>query len=329
MLVWLGAHLRERLGLQLVVGYLQAFLVAGAILVAASGLVQYYGWTFIADHFAGAAKGMGMFGYVGQRNTFANYLACGLASLLFLYARSRLPTWAAVVLAMPLAVGLILSGSRGAWVFLLIVLAAAVWTWWRSGEVRPRRLAGFAAFILITAAFLQVLAQVIPWLQGSPEQRFATGGERLAGALGQGEAGLQPSVRVYLWKQAWLIFTGSPILGVGFGEFAWNLFLHAASFDGKQWVVDAHSHNALLQLLAEAGIVGPLCLAVPLFMWVRRFPWRAASLQHGWLLAVLGIELAHSMVEFPLWIPGFLGIAALLFGVGSQGSLEFRLTRVA
>jgi hypothetical protein len=92
--------------------------------------------------------------------------------------------------------------------------------------------------------------------------------------------------------------------------------------------LDRHSHNLFLQLLAETGVAGFLCVAVPLASWLYRMPWRHASPERCWALGVLAIMGMHSMVEFPLWNAGFLGVCALLFGLASPAFAALDLTRL-
>jgi hypothetical protein len=158
-----------------------------------------------------------------------------------------------------------------------------------------------------------------------PEGRVLTGGERWLAMFAMDAGQGNEEIRPYLYRQAWTIFSQSPVLGSGFGEFGWYLFFDASSFNGVRSVVDRHAHNIVLQLLAETGVVGALCVAVPLVLWAIAFPWRKPTLDRAWLVCILAIEAAHSMVEFPLWHANFLGLAAVMLGLGAEGFFSFRL----
>ena len=43
-----------------------------------------------------------------------------------------------------------------------------------------------------------------------------------------------------------------------------------------------------------------------------------------WIIAAVGIEMIHSMVEFPLWSTHFLGVTALLMGLGARPGTDSR-----
>src|SRR5258708_25041799 len=64
-----------------------------------------------------------MFGTVNQPNNFADYLGCAVISVAFLHARNALSLLPALLVALPLAAGMALSGSRGSWGYLAIALA--------------------------------------------------------------------------------------------------------------------------------------------------------------------------------------------------------------
>jgi hypothetical protein len=123
------------------------------------------------------------------------------------------------------------------------------------------------------------------------------------------------------------MFAGHPFLGVGFGEFAWNLLEHGAGFDGSKSAMTSHAHNALMDLLAETGLLGALCVAVPLALWLRAFPWSKPDLDTGWMLTLLAIQGAHSMLEYPLWHANFLGLTAVLLGAVPQPLVGLRFSR--
>jgi len=123
------------------------------------------------------------------------------------------------------------------------------------------------------------------------------------------------------------MFARHPFLGAGFGEFAWDLLEHGGGFDGRNSAMASHAHNAPLELLAETGLFGTLCVAVPLALWLRAFPWSRPGLDAGWILTVIGIQAAHSMVEYPLWHANFLGLSAVLLGAFTRPAVTLALSR--
>jgi hypothetical protein len=78
LLAWLGAHLREHLGLERVALGLQGFIASGGFLVAITGFLLYYQIDWAGFRLISGAGMDGMYGTIAQRNNFANYLGWGL-----------------------------------------------------------------------------------------------------------------------------------------------------------------------------------------------------------------------------------------------------------
>ncbi len=326
LLVWLGAHLREQCGLDRVGLVLQVFLAFGGFLVAVTGFILYYQIDWGGFRLVSGDGSEGMYGSIAQRNHFANYLACALASVVFLFGRRRLSLPLATLLAVPLVLGLVLSSSRSAWVFALLVPLAAFWTFWLGDRERLKPLAVFSLGMLILFAILNAIAAHTSWFTG-PGMEPVTSGERWMQTMASDPAQLGVQIRIYLFKEAWAMFARHPFLGAGFGEFAWNLLEHGEGFDARSSAMATHAHNALLDLLAETGLFGTLCVAVPLVLWLRAVPWSKPGLDTGWILTVIGIQAAHSMVEYPLWHANFLGLAAVLLGALAQPAVTLVFSR--
>jgi len=326
LLVWLGAHLREHLGLERVGLVLQVFVAFGGFLVAVTGFMMYYQIDWAGFRLISGAGMDGMYGTIAQRNNFANYLACALASVVFLFGRGRLSLPLATLLVVPLVLGLVLSISRSAWIYVLLISISACWAFWLGDRGRLKPLVVFSLVVVIAFASLNFVVAYSSWFSPGGEQ-IQTLGERWVQTVSSGQARLGVQIRVYLLNEAWAMFAARPVIGVGFGEFAWNLLEHGASFDGRNSAMASHAHNVLLGLLAETGLLGTLCVAVPLALWLRAFPWSQPGLDAGWILTVIGIQAAHSMVEYPLWHANFLALAAVLLGAAAQPAVELRFNR--
>ena len=137
--------------------------------------------------------------------------------------------------------------------------------------------------------------------------------QRMLAYNGGGDTG--GSIRLYLWHEALLMFLQFPLLGVGFGQFAWHHFqllplLQASNISGLY----NNAHNLVFQLAAEAGIAGLLALFVSVGNLVLRPPPCAPSAAHWWGYAALGVLAIHSLLEYPLWYTYFLAVAAILLG---------------
>lgn len=279
LVLWAAASLRSApAGL-----WLLRALAAGGFLMALSGVGEYFADLLTVDRPAG----FGMVGTLGQRNMFAAYLACGLAALLALRAHWGL----ALTLGLPMAVAAAYSGSRLCW---LILPAAAL-------AARDRR-----ALALWAACFTAFVA-----FRLGPAAAAVTR-EAVDAASNAHEA---VESRWALASLAWRVWLDHPMFGAGFGEFAYQSYLHLRPGDPAG--LERHAHNAALQLLAETGVVGTGILFAGFVAWARRVEWNkmgrsATARALASLLLIVGI---YSCAEFPLWHAQLLVLTAAVMGI--------------
>lgn len=317
LLIWLGAQLAASNGLERAATILATCLLAGAVANAAAGMIQFYGRpTLLEDIVADLPYGAGAWGNISQQNLYANYLALGGAALLFLWHRGNLRTAHALAAAILLAWASALSGSRSSMMYALWFALIGILGGRLQSGIEGRRLK-FAALTL--AATMLVAHIAIPWLNGA----FALD-TTAKGALERAtRTSLEGEPRWQAWLLAWRIFSDAPIVGVGIGGFAGALFRSGlppslTQFGNQVWT---SPHNLPVQLLAETGALGTLlALACPGVWWwqtVRRYVTNAQPAL-WWIIAATGIEFIHSIFEYPLWSAHFLGVTALLIGLGAQ-----------
>jgi O-antigen ligase len=312
LLVMLGHRLRVELGLPLVVTVLAAFLVVGAELNTLSGIIQHYHLRTFLDSVVTVKTASAVYGNIAQPNHFANYLAMGLASIGLLHMRLSLRSWQTALLVAPMLFVMVLSGSRSAW-FYLIFIAGMSFLWQRRDKTYLP-IMKYSLLLLLGFGLMHLVVQ-IPWFAG-------VGGvttlDRMFGEVGSG------AIRLYLWKESLLIFTHFPILGSGFGQFAWQHFQLSAELHDLSIVgLYNNAHNLIMQLAAETGLAGLSILFATLGMWFIQALKDQRTIYHWWgycVLAVLGI---HSLLEYPLWYAYFIGVAAISLGL--MESTTYRL----
>jgi O-antigen ligase len=323
LIVMLGAWLGAEAGEGRVAHALQWWLAVAGALVAASGFMQYYHTPLSAVTVVALASRNVMFGFIGQPNNFADYLGITLLCIAFLYSRAALALAPALLMSLLVLGGMALCGSRASWGYMAILLALVPVVYRGEDAEAGRRFLRFAVLGLAIFSVIELLNLYTDVLTG-PEGQPATAGERF---ITQMEISANPRMQFSL--NAWLMFLSDPILGVGFGEYAWRSFELAADLPGRILPgLDRHAHNLFLQLLAETGVAGFLCIAVPLAYWLYRSSWRRLSPERCWALGVLGVVGLHSMLEFPLWHANFLGVFALLFGLLSPPFATLAMSRL-
>ena len=303
LLVMLGHRLRVELGLPLLTLVLATFLVLGAELNALAGILQHYRWHTFLNSVVTVKTSSAVYGNIAQPNHFADYLAMGLASIGLLTMRWSLRVWQVMLLVLPLLFVMALSGSRSAWLYLLFMVAMSYLWQRRDRALLP--LLKYASLLLFGFVLMHFVVQ-IPWLGSS------TGAVTTVDRISVGSG----SIRLYLWKESWLIFSQFPLLGAGFGQFAWQHFhlggeLQNLSITGLY----NNAHNLVMQLAAETGLAGLSVLFGTLGLWL--WPaWREhRTVYQWWGYSVLGVVGIHSLLEYPLWYGYFIGIAAVALGM--------------
>jgi len=319
-----GHVLGRRMTLDSIARTLAWFLLAGGVVHALIGLMQYYRVSTPFDFLVAQMAGTTVYGNLGQPNHYAAYITLSLASVAYLYGRGKLQGVLATACAALFLVVLALIGSRSPWLYLAMLAGFALVLHRLRRGAASRRLAVFACWLLpgFIAANLLVTLPILAPREGLA---MTTSAERLFNmAVGIGS-------RLELWGEAWRMFLAAPVLGAGFGQFTWHHFLHQAAYGGP---FDAaglfnHSHNIVFQLLAETGIAGALIIVGAVLAWLAGLRRVNFDLEWWWLLALLGVIGIHSLLEYPLWYSYFLGPAALLLGLGAQRSLAVRFSGTA
>jgi O-antigen ligase len=281
--------------------------LAAALLSAAIGLLQYFGYSSALGSWVNSTVPGEAFANLRQRNQFATLTNIGLASLLWwsvqLRTRLALATLSAsrrceqglsalvLLAAALLALGNAASSSRtGMMQLLLLLLLGLIWGAWRLPA--PRR-------ILLTALLAYGLATLLlPLLAGLDPQ--ASG---ILKRLHEGDAAC--SSRLTLWSNVLHLIAQKPWLGWGWGDLDYAHFI--TLYPGARFcdILD-NAHNLPLHLAVELGLPFALlvCALAAWLLWRTR-PWREqdATRQLAW--SVLALILLHSMLEYPLWYGPF------------------------
>ena len=324
LLILLGALLRRQLGMNTIVIALAWCVLVGGELSAVAGVLQYYDISSFLNPLVIRSYGKA-FGNLGQPNHYAAYLMFGLASAVYLFASGRMRGIAAVVCAAPLVFALGLSMSRSAWLYLGTALVLALLLRMRNADEKSRRLVvsmGLLVLGFILDQWLMTLPLFAPAAFAPAELHFSTATERIFAVPGI-------SIKVEHARRAWWAFTQAPLLGVGWGQFAWYDFEFKALF-GVRHASEPfnHSHNLVTQLLAETGLAGTLLITGGALLWLWDLRKARFDLEHWWLLALVATLGIHSLLEYPLWHAYFLGMAAIALGIGATRFVTLGLQRM-
>jgi O-antigen ligase len=159
-------------------------------------------------------------------------------------------------------------------------------------------------FILLLSAYLMPRSRTarLRWI--AAVLVFSFSGALLAGqvfARLQGVDLYTEVTRLGIWAGAGLLFSGNPIMGVGYGNFKTALTSVIAVPEG--YMLDAH--NLYLELLAETGIIGLAAFAILILTSVRCARRMFCAPQEGMqsiagfaVIAGIAGVLVHGMVEY-------------------------------
>lgn len=311
LIMTLARSLRQVLRLERLADLLATAVLYGALIAALQLALQLINPAWGLGWILPIARGGGN---LGQPNHLANYLWLGMASLIYLRTRERIGVVKVGVYALTLLSAASLTGSRSVLLYALGFALLSVWAAWHFREKPLSDIARLSLLILPATILLQF---VFAHLDLASQLQTSVSGERLF----QSVSGT--SQRLQLWRTGLAIFLEHPWLGAGIGQFPVNSYLIVgAAPDGRFIGGGEHAHNLLVHLLAEFGPLAPILLLVLGVRWWMSFvrqPWSAA---HWWIAAILLVLSVHSQLEYPLWYCFFLGIAALVLGLGSRDELR-------
>ena len=330
LLMVLAVWLRQSFGKEKTVETLAWFLVVGGLLSAFTGLVQYIGFGGWLGQYVAFKQTAAIHGNVAQSNHFANHILLATAGLCYLYSRKRPSAVLAISLLIFFALIVSLSTSRAALLYAIALCALSVAGYLKTRDAVNSRLCLITIFFLAAYIGAQyLLEQINPWLMELAKD-WSPNNEAVVQSTALEKFSKEPlglEVRTSEWHKAWLMFLDAPVFGVGIGNYAWHSLSYQTlpEFSGIEKLrLFSHSHNLFAQVIAETGVAGLMILLLLLVGWVKQF-YRHWT-QPDWLIAaVLLVIFIHSNFELPLWYSYFLGIAAIMIGLGDSRFLDVKI----
>ena len=329
VLIVISAWIREQLGLDRTITILAWLLLTGGTLQTLAGLAQYFDISGLLS-VVESQQGPSVYGNISQRNHFAAQITLASFALIYLYATERLNRALSSAWLLLFAFSLTVSSSR---TVVLYIVAGLLLAFFSQRAVRTpvhRRLLHGTSLLLVSFLVIQFslpfLNDLLMYL--SSAMGFYVGGfETLTLAQRVNIGGID--LRLSEWHKAWLMFLASPLWGVGIGNYGWQSFSYQTlpEFSALQkYTSFQHSHNLILQVLSELGVVGLIVLLFVVVAWLRPTLSHWTKPSYWFVFATLGILAIFSNVEFPLWYSYFLGLAAVLLGLGSEAALKVEFT---
>lgn len=290
------------------------FLTALSFIISLFGIIQYFSWNgklyWLRPLKAGAP-----FGPFVNHNHFASFTNMAmlplLSLLLFQYGngikKNMVNRGETIILVFSLSLSLfalLLCGSRGGLVSLLLAIILQVFILWREGEYKRKiflfsLIGSFVCALFILVGSRSVLETISSLYRVSEDPSFHY---RLKG-----------------WRASLDIVSDYPLLGTGLGTYK-DIFPLYRPFDMEKTF--HYAHNEYIQLLAETGIIGFFLLLVPfLILLLKNNPIKVnirdrekRYLQAGIYSAIVAL-LIHNTVEFNMRIPSNAYLFSFLCGL--------------
>lgn len=299
----LGATLHQSLGAEKLLQTIAWLGLAGALLAAVTGVIQLAGVPKYLQPWIISFDGGHPIGNVRQSNFFSCHIFLGFLALTYLFGIDKMSLRWFMPCAILLLTVLAFCTSRALYLYFVGIICWTAWIRWRNNsDPHIRRILvasifSFLLFLLLQWGILLQLEDVFGKLTNAATRLRVYEG----GFFG----------RLDVWLTACKIFLQHPISGGGIGNFSW---LHFLLTDHAIAGPFGHPHNLFFFYLATTGIIGTALLLLFLLVIVNRLRILRHDIRYWFPSAALLVIFIYSMLEFPLWLPAFLGITAFLCG---------------
>lgn len=230
---------------------------------------------------------------------FAGYLIQMIPLMLVLGVEdssisNRTKTFTLIVVLFSFA-ALILNGTRGAWIAIVIVLLIFGFMSKNNRKVFIVLLTSLAVFLAVAINNPAIYNRAVT----IADMQYQSNSERLL-----------------LWSSAWHMFKDHPLTGVGAENFAEQYHSTYISPNAKERNL-GHAHNNFLQILAETGIIGFVSFAY-LFGYILVTSYQRYMLGSKWAFAVFLVTislLVQGLTEFNFGNSGVIKMYWFILGL--------------
>lgn len=230
---------------------------------------------WVVDGFVQLASGTDILGFdasptrinalFGDRNPKYGIMLAVLSPLLFEYARHYRVSSVFAMTAIGTTAIVLIVGTRSSWIMLAVIAVGYFALLW----LRDRRIPWRVMFVTVAASAL--LLGALYTVSGRFSQRVDSA---LAGITSQAEVAKNAvSHRFFIWQGAINMIASHPLNGVGVRGFRDAFPAYADPddpfFNAVPPITPTHSHQLVLELLAETGLIGLLGTIIMLTLLVH------------------------------------------------------------
>ena len=206
-------------------------------------------------------------------------------------------SWHYAVGILSLAAGImatVFSGGRNAWLFLALLVLVLLWLYRHS--LGRRGLTFAAGTVILTIAVVAI------WRPPLVVERLTVGFDDLKIYRQDPSVDTSLGTRLNLWHNSIVIFSQSPLLGTGLGDFQRdNRELVAKGLAYVSTEPFSHAHSIYFHALAEMGMIGFAALVLSLVILPLRYfyaAWRSAVTPEGRFCALAGLLSVFAFAVF-------------------------------
>ena len=227
----------------------------------------------------------------GERHLKFSLTLAFLTPLLWEYARRNWPAWSQISVFIATVYVILVGGARSGWIGISVVITAyLVLIWLRSGRFPAR---SFAVVCFGSLAIGLVVFQ-------TSDDFARRWNHTMASVTGQVDSGSNPvEHRYWIWKGAITMTKANPFNGVGARGFRYAYADYAGPDDpymqGQEPTIPTNSHQMLLEISSETGLIGIIGFGFMLYMLIRS----AISAPTGTQLRIMPYGLCLVVAFFP------------------------------
>ncbi len=187
----------------------------------------------------------------------------------------------------------LLSGSRGGWLALPIVLVFVPMVAARTPSVRRKRLIFSVVILMMVGVAIGFSERMDTRInQAFSDVKSFTSGQNLNTSLGQ---------RFLMWKIAWEQFQRHPLIGSGIGDFKHDSIDAMETGESQLNYERSHAHNIFFEMLGNTGLLGLLSMlmaiiVVPFVLFYKG--WENAGSENQRRVALSGLLIVVFFVIF-------------------------------
>lgn len=303
-------------------------LVCWAIFISAFiqaffGLLQFTG---LATNFSGLVlyvdtQSINVFGNIGQKNDYVDFLSMGVFALSYLYFSRKIKLLTYVGYALFFLIIISITTSRTSFVYFIFALIITFIFIFVHRKKPENKNDNKKILLIIGGLFLGLL--VVETLLPKIVELLTARTDVTSGIyrFSESDVGQSTYRRFYEWYKCIVIFINHPVFGIGWYQYpkeAIDLMLN----DHRFWYIPAnsalytHSHNSIVNIMAETGLIGSLIIVVYGFFYTIYNMFKNFN-NHATLFIIFIILtlFGQSLFQYPLWYGYFFMYFMLLLSI--------------